>query len=296
MNRVQKKSTITSVVTIDRTVVGACANTTVLAMTLVDLDPTMSKSNKVPFMQIVSRNIAIFLASKKYVDFMRNYACNAKLTYATFGLFNRVQAIVFKSLSNEGSITAANPNNSTANVKSINQAPYRMTCIVLDNGLATFLEVTAAAEVLEVTEMYRNSVFSQESQTKLAVVAVEHRPPSSEYGGIDAKKQKQQQKVQTPATMRNTGTINVQGSGMVNLPDDWPEDEIALCPAKLCTKSKGCKTPGCVKNQQDPVYQSSTLVTYMKAHIIADLTLSWNSAMMTPDIQGLKFSAGKVEK
>ena len=121
-------------------------------------------------------------------------------------------------------------------------------------------------------------------------------PGSYDNGDGDAKKQKQLAKNDPPpSSKKNVGAIIVSGSGMIAIPDDWPEGEIALCPAKLCNKSKGCLVPGCQKNHKGPKHWYSALIMFMKTHVNADPTLTWNSAVMTPDILGLKFSTGKVD-
>ena len=72
------------------------------------------------------------LTSKEYVAYGKKHACNAKLYYSAFALFNRVQVALFKVITDEASISAANQNNGSANVKSINTAPFQMAKAILD--------------------------------------------------------------------------------------------------------------------------------------------------------------------
>ena len=295
MNKVVSKNIVTSTINSVRVVVGACANTTVLAQTLVDFDATALDESKAPFLHIAARKIAILLTSKETVEFTRKHECNADLHYYAFGLFDRTQAIVAKVLNDEGSIRAANPRNGNGNAADVNAAHYRMAANTLEKGMATMIEVIAEAESLVPNSMYTHSIFSPASKALLSAAAAKRRAPlvlPHHEGPSDVKKRKKD-----PAAPKatNVGPLNVKTTAILNLPTEWPDGEIPLCPATLRNGSRGCRRE-CKKNHKGPAKWSKALLAHMIEHVKSDPDLTWNSNVATPEILGLKLSStGKVD-
>ena len=291
--RVSTKTIVTSIIRSIDVVVGGCANTTVLLSTLVDFDATSVEDTKVPFLHGAVRRIAIMLTSKEYVAFAKKNACNAKLYYWAFALFHRVQAALFKVVTDEASISAANQNNGSANAKSINTSPFKMAKAILDRGLTTLFAVLSESEVLEETVVFQNSIFSDEHKALVAAQVKKRMLPLQNLDVALTKKQKiAALKTATPAVKarNNVGAITSKSSDMITMPKAYPEGEIALCPAALRNKSKGCANPKCTRSHDGPDKWSAAMTACMIAHVEADANLAWNPQVMTPEMLKLKHS------
>ena len=291
LNKVVSKSIVTSTINSVRVVVGACANTTVLAQTLVDFDATSLDASKVPFLHLAARKIAILLTSKETVEFTRKNKCNADLYYYAFGLFDRTHAIVAKVLNDEGSIRAANPRNGNGNAANVTAAHFKMASNTLDKGLTTLIEVIAEAETLVPNAMFANSIFGPAAQAGLAAAAVKRRAPPANADHNDGPIDKKQKKKDPAAAKVNVGAINSSTTAVLNLPTEWPAGETGLCPAELRNGSKGCKKPDCNKNHKRPKNWSKEMLAIMIAHVKAESNLTWNYKVATPDILGLKLTS-----
>lgn len=215
--------------------------------------------------------------------------------YYAFSLFNHIQATVFKVITDEGSISADNPGNGNTNAKSINQAHFHMAASTLDRSLKNLFKILGEAEVLDETDMFKNSIFSDDYKAMIAAQAKKRIPQNLHVDTAFLKKQtvaqlKQQQQVTQPTHKKNVGALDSLMGDMINIPKVWSEGEIALCPVKLCNKSKGCHTPDCNKTHDDPVKWSPALKTCMIAHVSTDANLSWNHQVVTPEMLSMKFS------
>ena len=296
--RVSTKTIVTSIIRSMDVVVGGCANTTVLLSTLVDFDATSVEDTKVPFLHYAARRLAIMLTSKEYVAYGKKHACNAKLYYSAFALFNRVQVALFKVITDEASISAANQNNGSANVKSINTAPFKMAKAILDRGLTTLFAVLSESEVLEETVVFQNSIFSDEHKALVAAQVKKRGVPLQDVDVPLTKRQKQSLKP-TPSAgtaRKNVGAIDSLSSDMITMPKTYPEGEIALCPAALRNKSKGCANPKCSRSHDGPDKWSPAMTSCMIAHVKADDNLAWNPQVMTPEMLKLKHSKTPVKE
>ena len=300
MSRVNTKTVVTSIVRSERQIVTACANASVLTHTLVDHDVTSIDASKVPFSHLLARKIAITLTSRECMEFMTKYRCNAKLHYYAFGLLNRIQCIAYKVLKDEGSIRAAAPRNGNTNATLVNKASFQMATNTLDKGIESLIEVFANAKELEHNSMYTSSVFSEESQAAYAASTLQKRklPHDAHEPPLKSKRALRREQQEAIATKpKNVGAIICRSKHPLTLPadKDWPQGETALCPAALRNGSKGCLRPGCTRNHTKMTSWSKTLIKFMIAFVDKTADITWNHAVATPDILGLKLNASAAK-
>jgi len=296
MNKISTKTVVTSVIRCERQIVTACANATVLTNTLVehdvvDLDPTKS-----PFLHLAARKLAVALSSTDCVEYMSRYACNACMHYYAFGLLNRTHCIFLKVLKDEGAIRVTMPRNGTPTAAAINVATFKMAHNTLNKGIDTLIEVFSNAKELEKNTMYLSSIFSEESQK--AYAASLKRSPEIHAPDPDHKSKRQKKKDLKEAAEKrapNIGPLICATKSPIPLPTEWPAGETPLCPAILRHGSKGCTRRGCQKSHQRVDGWSKALIKFMISFVSKTADISWNLAVATPDILGLKFSQTAVK-
>ena len=81
MNKVNTKTVAMAIICNAGQIVTACANTSILMNTLVDHNVVVLVLDKIPFIHLTSRKLAIALTSKESVEYITKYRCNTKLHY-----------------------------------------------------------------------------------------------------------------------------------------------------------------------------------------------------------------------
>ena len=131
--------------------VTASANATCYLQTMVAYDMNSLDQAIVPYVHFVARTIGLMLTSGEYVDFAKQYSCNAKIICQGFNLMNRVMAAHAKTLQEESSIDAAKVSNGNSRRKSISTKHIRSAETALVKGIESFSQFCENAEVCEAT-------------------------------------------------------------------------------------------------------------------------------------------------
>lgn len=286
MNRVNTKNVCTSVIRDRHTVHGACANGTVLVRTLAEFDETSIVEDKVPFLHLVARKLAIVITSTDYdTHQLTNPNTAPQLDHYVFNLFNRVVVSYTSVLSDETSISAARPSNASTQVHQINTAPLILATNALERGLLHVASVIANSETLEVPAIYLNSPF----EAAALKAAEAHRATSQQTSPTKKSPATKKQKVEDKRTGSNPGPLNCTAA-LIPMPTTWPTGEKELCMAALRNNSKGCQNPRCEKNEDPPSSWPASVLTLMKAHVAQTACLSWNSAVVPPELLDMKLT------
>ena len=255
-------------------------------------------ANDIPFMQLVCRKLGLALTSKEYRKFCNKHLCNAKLHYWVFGLFNRVIAAFVKVLSDEPSISAAHTINGTSQLANINMSHFRMSNNVLTRGLELLESIVSEAETAEETVLYKASPFSDESRLKLQRKLESSKKRSLFETPNDDKKKKAKQSPLGGTPAKNKGPICVNKAGTI-IPLStitWPPGVTPLCPAILRDKSKGCPKDNCQDSHDGPDEWSDPTWVVLKEMVVAHSYLTWNKAMVTPEMLGMEYSKSDPTK
>ena len=299
MNKVNTKTVATAIIRNAGQIVTACANTCVLTNTLVDHDVVALTPDKVPFVHLASRKLAIALTSRECVEYMTKYKCNAKLHYYAFGVLNRTHCLFFKVLKDEAAIQLAKPCNAGVGLAALNQASFKMATTCLDKGIKTLLEVFNSAKELEHNLMYTSLVFSEESQ-KAYAASTNKRKAVDAFDKDVAKSQRQlkREKEASPNLRpKNIGALICKSKKPIYLPaaSEWPDGEKFLCTAALRHGGKGCTREHCTKSHAKIGTWSAALISFMKKFVAGKEDYAWNQAVATPAILGLELNAKTTE-
>ena len=297
MNKVNTKTVATAIIRNAGQIVTACANTSVLTNTLVDHDLVSLTPDKVPFIHLASRKLAITLTSRECVEYVTRYRCNAKLHYYAFGVLNRTHCLFFKVLKDEPAILLAKPRNASVGLVALNQTSFKMAATCLDKGIESLFEVFNNAKELEHTLMYTSSAFSEESQ-KAYALATNKRKATDAFEKDAAKANRQIKREGEKAKdivqprAKNIGALICKTRMPLYLPPatEWPEGEKVLCPAAVRNGGRGCTRENCFKSHAKVETWSKKLLAFMKKFVASKKELSWNHDVATPAILGLELN------
>ena len=295
MSRINTKVVVTSILRSERQIVTACANTSVLANTLVEFDVEDDDDANVPFLHATARKLGIVLTSRECLEYSARYNCNSKLHYFAFGLLNRVHCIFFKILRDENSVLASKPRYGNEKIDAISLNAFKLATSCLDKGLEALVEAFSDTKAIEHNEMYTNSVFNADAAKDMIRDAKRKR---DEYAEGKSKRQQKREKDAEDKKNRtaNVGPLMCSTTKPITLPPaaDWPKGEKVLCPAALRDRGKGCIRPGCKKNHDKMKDWSKTMIKFMINFVNGQPDISWNKSVATPSVMDLKLSNDKV--